>query len=150
MGLPKRKIIDGAFEEIGLRGYDLDLQPEQMMAALRKLDAMMATWAGSGIRIGYAGGDGEGDLDVETDCPVWADDAMVLGLAVRLAPSFGKVPSAETKSMAAAAHRVVMNKTAQPSNRPVSGYGGNGYRIPVPAPDITLGNDGTLDLGGCT
>jgi P22 tail accessory factor len=147
----KRQIIDGAFSELGLAGYAVDLQPEERQDAMRKLDTMLAMWAGKGIRLGYSGG--AGDLADEMTTPLWADDAIQLGLAIRIAPSFGKVPSAETKTALREAMQVVLSKCVIPSNKPLVGYAGAGrystYSQNVaPAADIALGNDGVLDFTG--
>ncbi len=55
MGWTKRDIVKQAFSEIGKSDYDFDIQPEEMMSALRSLDSMVSTWGAQGIRIGYAG-----------------------------------------------------------------------------------------------
>lgn len=52
MAYTKRDIVAMAFEEIGLAGYVFDLQPQQLEGALRRLDSMMATWNGKGLRLG--------------------------------------------------------------------------------------------------
>jgi len=150
MGLSKRQIIAGAFSELGIGAYAYDLQPEQLQEALQKLDGMMATWSGRGIRLGYSGGNGSGELDVETDVPAWADEAMTLGLAVRIAPSFGKTPSLDTKISAHQAFLTVLGKGTQSRSRSMAGYAGagSGYRqLVAPRDDIQTGFDGILDLG---
>ena len=102
----KREIITDAFAEIGLASYVFDLQPEQLETAKRGLDRMMATWGGQGTVTGYPQGTAS-DLDEETNAPDWALDAMVLNLAVRIAPGFGKTVSPDTKGAAAAALNVL-------------------------------------------
>jgi len=53
--MSKRQLIDAAFEELALAGYTFDIDPDEQLSALRRLDSMMATWGGPGIgiRIGY-------------------------------------------------------------------------------------------------
>jgi len=51
MAYTKRDIVNRAFEEIGLAAYVYDLAPQQLEGALQRLDAMMATWNGKGIRL---------------------------------------------------------------------------------------------------
>ena len=77
MGWTKRQFVLQAFEEIGLASYVYDLTPEQLNSALFKLDAMMGTWNGKGIRIGYpTPGDPESsDLDAQTNVPDSANEA---------------------------------------------------------------------------
>lgn len=44
IGQPKRVILDIAFEERGLAGYEFDRDAEEVTMALRRLNAMMNTW----------------------------------------------------------------------------------------------------------
>lgn len=145
----KLQIIEGAFSELGMSGYSVDMQPEEKQDALRKLDTMLAMWAGKGIRLGYSGADGNQDDAMQT--PLWADDAIQLSLAIRLAPSFGKTPSVETKIAAREAMAVVYGRCIQPSNKPIPGYAGAGRgwtyaQNAQPLPEIDLGNSGVLDF----
>ena len=41
----KTLLIEEAFGELALAGYVYDLRPEEMQAAGRRLETMMATWA---------------------------------------------------------------------------------------------------------
>lgn len=93
MSYTKREIIQQAFDEIGVTesvGVDVYVQ------ALRKLDAMVAGWAKRGVHLSYpfASSPSEASLDTATTCPDYAHEAMSLGLAIRIAPSFGKLPAA--------------------------------------------------------
>lgn len=146
MGHSKRHYITEAFAEIGKADYAFDLDPEALQTALRRLDAMMAEWNGRGIRIGYSGGNGLGDIDQDTTIPGWADEAIILGLAIRIAPSFGKTVLPDTKASFAQAMNTVTAKTAQPSSRQITGYAGNGLSMPTPEIKIVLGNDDTLEF----
>lgn len=98
MGWTKRQFITQAFEEIGLAAYVFDLTTEQLQSALRRMDAMVAGWNSNGIRIGYPlpSSPQDSDIDVDTGVPDFANEAIYLGLAVRLAPSFGKTVAPET------------------------------------------------------
>lgn len=147
----KQEIIEAAFSELGLAGYASDMQPEETQDAMKKLDRLMAMWAGMGIRIGYSGSGG--DVSDQMQTPAWADDAIALALAIRVAPSFGKTPSMETKIAARVALTVVQSKCAQPGQKPIIGYSGAGYggmysQLRPPVADIQLGNDSTLDFMG--
>jgi hypothetical protein len=117
MGWTKRQFIEQAFEEIGYASYVYDLQPEQLQAALRRLDAMMTTWNGRGIRLAYPATSTpeNSDLDTETDVPDRANEAIYLNLALRLAPTVGKVVSIETKRAAKVAYNVVLQQSVIPS-----------------------------------
>ena len=55
MGWTKRQLLSQAYEEIGLANYVFDIQPEQEMSALRRLDAMVQSWEQEGYPFhGYA------------------------------------------------------------------------------------------------
>jgi hypothetical protein len=105
MSWTKRQIVEEAFGELALAGYVFDLQPEELQAALRKLDAMVATWTAQGLRLGYAAASSpdESDLDQDSGLQMIAIEAVYLNLAVRLAASKGKVLAASTKMAAKAA-----------------------------------------------
>ncbi|MES2781724.1 MAG: packaged DNA stabilization gp4 family protein [Pseudomonadota bacterium] len=152
-GWTKRQIISEAFSEIGKGDYSFDMQPEEFQSALRRLDAMMATWGATvNIRIGYSGGNGFGDVGAETEVPDWAVTAMYLNLAISLAPTYGKTVSVGTKQQAKTALDSIMNATTVVATRYLGGYAGagNGHRRPVlPAyePPIETGAGGVLDIG---
>jgi hypothetical protein len=116
MAYTKRQIVEQAFEELALAGYVFDLSPEELQAGLRRLDTMMATWEGKGVRVGYPipGSPDESDLDQSSGLPDGAVEAVYLNLAVRLAASFGKVLSPETKRVAREAYDTLLWPAAQP------------------------------------
>lgn len=123
MGWTKRQFIEAAFEEAGLGSYVFDLTPEQLQVALRKLNAMMATWNAKGIRLGYplpSSPNGD-DLDDVVSVPDRAHEAMILSLAVRLAPGFGKAMSPDTKVAAREAYNAMLAYYAQPLEMTYSG-----------------------------
>lgn len=160
MGYTKREIIDLAFEEIGLAGYVFDLQPQQITGALRRLDTMMATWNGKGIRLGYPlpASPGDSDPDQECDVPDDAFEAMALGLAVRIAPGYGKMVSPDTKASARSAYTQLMAQSAKPIEMQFDRYsiprgaGNKGWRegndpfLNEPTDPLAAGPDSILDL----
>lgn len=117
MSWTKRQFITQAFEEIGLASYVFDLTPEQLNSALRKMDAMIAGWNANGVRIGYPlpASPEDSDLDEESGVPDFANEAIYLNLALRIAPGLGKTPSAETKQFADMAYNNLANQTALPT-----------------------------------
>lgn len=154
MAWTKRDVIQQAYAEIGKAAYEFDLQPEDLQSALRQLDAMLAVWSGTqGIRIGYAGGDGFGDLTPETEVPLWAVEAMYYNLALRLAPSFGKTPSPVTILNAKMALDAVRVRNVQPAPRRITGYAGAGnswwgaVALPQEIEPVATGSDNTLTFG---
>ena len=83
----KLSIVQQALGEIGLGTYVFDPSPEQLQAALERLERLAAQWDGVGIRKGYSLGN---DIAAESGLPDTAIDAYALHLALRLAPSYGK------------------------------------------------------------
>lgn len=116
MGYSKRQFVAAAFEEIGLASYVFDLQPEQLQSALRRLDAMMADWNGKGIRLGYPlpGSPQDSELDEPTLVPDSSNQAILTNLAIRLAPSFGKMVMPETKAVAKDSYNTLLQRATAP------------------------------------
>lgn len=114
MSWSKRQIITEAFGELALASYDFDLSPEEMQAALRRLDSMMATWGSQGLQLGYNLGTSPDDTDLDQDSgiPLEAVEATFLGLAVRIAGSKGKAVSTTTSRTAKAAFDALMSRVA--------------------------------------
>jgi hypothetical protein len=123
MGWTKRQFVTQAFEEIGLAAYVFDLNPEQLQSGLRRLDSMMATWNAKGIRLGYPlpSNPQDSDLDEQTNVPDSSNEAIYLNLALRIAPSFGKTPSVDTKATAKAAYDNLLSIAAMPMERQLPG-----------------------------
>ena len=111
----KRELIAEALSELGL-GDDFDIQPEETQAALRRLDAMMATWDAKGIQLGYAlpANPADSDPDQASGLPDTAVETVCLHLAMRIAPSFGKVVSIDTRRNAADGYARLQVAAAQP------------------------------------
>ena len=123
MGWTKRQFVLQAFEEIGLAAYVYDLTPEQLNSALFKLDAMMGTWNGKGIRIGYPlpGSPNNSTLDTQTNVPDSANEAIYANLATRIAAGYGKTVSPETKATARAGYEVLLSRAALPREMQMPG-----------------------------
>lgn len=159
MSWTKRQFVNRAFEEIGYAEYAYDLQPEQLQAALRRLDAMMATWNSRTIRVGYPlpSSPEESDLDEETNVPDRAFEAIYLNLALRIAPSVGKTVSSDTKAFARQAYQELLKRAAAPEEMQLpgtlpAGQGNKPWRwsdtpfIRVPEDPVDAGPDGEIDL----
>jgi hypothetical protein len=113
----KGQIEDMAFEEIGLAGYNLDATSAEQASGLQRLDALMAQWAGPGMNIdlGYnfpasIGGSSRSD---QSGIPDVALDAVVIKLALSIAPGIGKNLSVETKTRMTESMRTVRAMFAQ-------------------------------------
>lgn len=119
MGWTKRNYIEQAFTEIGLAGYLFDITPEELNTALRQLDSMMAAWNAKGIRLGWpmpSSPDGD-DLDDQTEISDAANEAIYCGLAVRIAPTFGKTVGGQTQFFAKQAYDQLLAKAALPPEK---------------------------------
>ncbi len=133
MGYSKRQFISSAFAEIGLQSYVFDLSPEQLDEAMRRLDAMMANWNGKGIRLGYPlpGSPQDSDLDEQTGVPDSANEAIITNLAIKLAPSVGKVVMQETKTAANDGYNTLLQRATFPPEMQLPGTlpAGAGHRV---------------------
>ena len=116
MGYTKRQFVQEAFSEMGMADYYFDLTPEALQSAVRRLDAMMAQWSGRGIKLNYpiASEPENANLADETDVPDYANEAIILNLAIKVAPSVGKTLSPDTKASAKDALNTVLNFAAMP------------------------------------
>jgi hypothetical protein len=116
MSWTKRQIIEQAFEEIGLASYIFDLTPDQLQSALRRLDLMVGSWYAKNVKISYPlpTSPNDSDIDQEIDVPIQCNEALVLNLAVRLAPSYGKMPTPETKANAKLMYDQLLVQAAMP------------------------------------
>ena len=119
MSWTKKQIIEQAFEEIGLASYIFDLTPDQLNSALRRLDLMVASWQTKNIQIGFPlpTFPQNSNIDQEIDTPMNANEAVVLNLAVRLAPAYGKVVSPDTRATAKVLYDQLLIDAAFPSEQ---------------------------------
>lgn len=115
----KRTIVNMAFEEIGLAGYEFDATPEEQFSALRRLDALMAEWRSTSLDIGYnfPAAIGTGDLDDVSNIPDTALNAVVTSLALRICPAIGKTLSVESRQAYAQAMSALRTAYAIPVER---------------------------------
>jgi hypothetical protein len=156
MGYSKRQFVEAAFEEIGLASYVFDLSPQQIETACRRLDAMMASWNALGIRVGYPlpGSPQDTGLDDETNVPDAAYEAIITNLGIKLAPSYGKTVSPDTKATAKRTYDTLLSRAAMPMEMqlPASmprGAGAKAYDDPFmdnPDDPILAGRDGPLEF----
>lgn len=151
----KRFILDQAFDEIGLAGYVFNLSGSDLMSAIYKLDAMVASWESLSTSIGWVFS--ANPLDADPDQQITVPDAalqpLIANLAVRLAPAFGKQVSIETKSAAIMGLNALRTRFVSipdkvyPDNLPI----GTGNRLPLannfyPVTNPLEVNGGELDV----
>lgn len=159
MSYTKRQFVAAAFEEIGLASYVFDLSPEQLQSALRKLDAMMATWNGMGIRLAYPlpSSPLDSDLDEVTNVPDSANEAICTNLAIKLAPAYGKQVMPDTKATAKESYNVLLSRAAMPMEQQLpgtmpSGAGNKTWRgadtpfVRRPVDPLLAGGDGEIEF----
>ena len=155
MSYTKRQLVEAAMAEIGLASYAFDLMPEQRELALRRLDSMMAEWNTRGLRLGYPVPDNpaDSDIDVDSNTPDAAWEAIITNLALRLAPSYGKQVNIETKVTARHAINTILSRASMPSEMKLpampSGAGNKSFDdpfLPGPSDDLIAGPDSTLDF----
>lgn len=114
MSWTKRDIIRAAFEEIGLGSYAYDAQAEDYQGALRRLNALVASWSGSGANTGYPSNNtpDTDEIDSDSNLPADAVRGVICGLACDIAPSYGKQASPSTMTAANAGRLLMMRKSA--------------------------------------
>jgi hypothetical protein len=101
-GRPKRDIIELAFDDCGMAGYEFDRTPEEQTMALRKLNALMLEWPWN--LLGYNQPDyGVGLAEGPSGLPDEAISGTAQYLAMRIAPGIGNTISPELKATMARA-----------------------------------------------
>ena len=157
MSWTKGEIIRDVFTEMGIASYEFDVSPEETVSAIRRLDTMMSEWEIRGLRLGYpqpSEADGSSSDD-ESNVPAYALDAIITNLAIRLAPSYGKGLSPDTKTTARRALTVLYGRSAKPVEQQMNAMPkGAGYKTTEnrwtssPEDPLATGDDNILDLGG--
>lgn len=160
MSWTKRQFVVAGFSEIGLASYVFDLTPAQLQAALDRLDAMMGTWNGQGIRLGYPlpSTPGSSSLDEVTNVPDSANETIFQNLAIRLAGGYGKSVSPDTKAAAFAGYNAMLGhamgappEMQMPGTMP-AGAGNKPWRntgqpfLNPPTDPLLAGQDGQIEF----
>ncbi len=156
MSYTKGELADLALEEIGIASYEFDITPEQRQSVVRRMDMMVASWASKNILIGYPLTKSQTpDPDAETNIPDWLGEAIITNLAIRIAPSYGKQVSIETKANAKSSYNTMCGVFSSPkemqfNSMPVgAGYKAIDNRFSVPPSDPYLTPiDEDVDLTG--
>ncbi len=158
MSWTKRQFVMQAFEEIGYASYTYDLQPEQLQAGLRRLEALIATWNGRGIRLGYplSSNPDDAELDVSSNVPDSANEAIYTNLAIRIAPIVGKEIKKETSMAARSSYMELLSRFTKPQEQQLpntmpAGAGNKPWRqdnpfLPGPEDQIDAGGDGPIQF----
>lgn len=158
MGWTKGQFVESAFEEIGMATYVFDLSADQLQGALRRLDAMLASWNAKGIRLGYPlpSSPDDSELSQETNVPDSANEAIYTNLAIKIAPSFGKAVSMDTKMTAKLTLDTLMSRAAFPMEQQLpstlpAGAGNKPWRyddpyLADPVDPLLAGQDGEIEF----
>lgn len=119
MAWTKGAIVDEALAELALASEVWDIQPEERQRALRRLDAMLATWEAKGIKLGYAmpADADSSNLTDSSGLPDGAVETVLLNLARRLAPSYGKTLSPASIQSAREGYDTLLWRAAQPQEQ---------------------------------
>ncbi len=156
MGYTKGDLVQSALNEIGIADYDFDIAPEQTQSALQRLDSMMAQWDSEGLKLGYpipstALGS---TLDQDSGVPDVSWEAIITNLAIRIAPSYGKVVLPDTKMTAKNGIDTLYSMFALapemqiPSMPKGAGYKTNNPFFSDPTDTLKDGDSAELDLQG--
>lgn len=78
-------LIGDALQEILVQASEQPIQANEAGNAIRYLNRMMASWQGEGINLGYTPITSLGDL---VTIPETANDGVMLGLSLKLAPQY--------------------------------------------------------------
>jgi hypothetical protein len=161
MSWTKQQLIEQAFSEIGLAPYVFDASAEQYQDALRMMDSMIAKWDGRGIRLGYPMTltPDESSLSLSSNVPDWANEAIYTNLAIKIAPSYGKMVSAFTQQAAKSSYQLLLSRFATPNQMQLpgtmpAGAGNKPWRLtndpflPDPITGIDVGTDSVLKFNG--
>ena len=161
MSYSKKEFVEAALTEIGKGGLDFDIQPEEVEQGVERLDAMMAEWNVSGVRLPYplAPDPMSTELDAKTNVPDWANKPIICNFALELAPSYGKEPSRQTKIGASSGYKSLLALAAQPNTVQFPetlprGAGQKTWRttrnpfFTNPTPRLPTGQGDNLDLPG--
>lgn len=148
-----------ALEEIGIASYEFDISPEQLQSGIKRLDAMMGSWDGKGIRLGYMLSSSPETSNAEDNAgiPDWCNEAVITNLAIRMAPSYGKQVSLDTRILARESFSTILKQAAEPveyqmpsgvpagsGNRNFFGTD-NRFLIP-PVDNVKTGDEGELEI----
>lgn len=156
----KGQLVDRAFGQLALAGFVFDLTPDERSSALGSLEAMLATWEGKGIALGYSFSDSPNasDFNASSGLPPRAVETVYCSLAIRIADMFGKQVQLQTRLIAREGYDTLLWKAAQPieqqfPNRLPRGAGNKPWRRTdrpfMPDPDtspLANADNGGLDI----
>lgn len=155
MSYTKRQLIEAAFTEMGMSPFSFELSPDQLETALIRLDSMLAEWNARGLRLSYNGPNvpGGSTLDTDSGLPDRAWEAVITNLTMRLAPSYGKTLSIDTRITARHSLNTILVTAAMPNEMQLTSIpAGAGYKhtedifIQPTTDELVVGDDTTLEF----
>jgi hypothetical protein len=145
MSWTKADLVNSAYGELSLAdAAGIDVTPEERTRAVKRLNAMMGTWAAKGVRIGF---NFPGGLNDDSGISDMNAETVFLNLAKRLAPALGKALSPETLKNARDGYDTLLWAAAMPPEQQLPhtqprGAGNKPWRITnartfMPHPDTS-------------
>ena len=156
MSYTKGELASAALEEIGIAEYEFDISPEQRQSVIGRMDMMIAGWNSRNILLSYPISKEENSSpDDDSNIPDWSWEAVVTNLALRIAPSYGKQVSIETKEIAKSSYTTLCGVFSKPTEMRLpsmpkgAGYKTTEFRFtPVPEDPYLTPIDENIDLTG--
>lgn len=118
MAWTKQQLIDEALAELALQGFVFDLTPQERQTGLLRLNSMLATWEQRGIYLSF---NFDGELADDAGIPDGAAEPVFQNLAVRLASSYGKAVTQETRRQAREGFSLLLRAAAMPAQQQLPG-----------------------------
>ena len=101
----KADLIQGAYEQLRIWGVTRIPSPTETVLALKRLNGLLLHWENQNIYLGWnVGADNPND---ESGLPDWAQEAVFTNLALKLAPTFGKMATPDMKSEASETYNAI-------------------------------------------
>lgn len=133
----RRQLIERAFEDLALAGYDFDLTADEIDSADRALDWLAGAWQARGAGIGLVAS----TLDDPCGVPIGYAEGVASNLALRIAGTKGKPVPQDLRNNAIEGRALIFRAAAMPIANVQSAYmprgAGNGAHdyAPVFFPD---------------
>lgn len=108
----KQELVLAAFSRIGY-GSSFDIAPEAIEDATRKMDMMVATWSGAGIKVGYniSSVPKTTNSTDNSGVPDAYNETIYINLAKRIAGEYGKRLTPDDLVLAHSSYLSLLNKT---------------------------------------
>jgi hypothetical protein len=127
VGYTKSELVSQALGQLGIADYEFDITPEEIDTGVKRMDAMIATWSDENVFLSYTMG---GEASEPSGVPDVAVEAVVMNLAIRLAPSYGKQVSPEVATLAKSSLNSLRRFSTAPRQRQMPQMPrGAGYKV---------------------